>query len=327
MTKRFILFALCFMLLAPRFSAEAQQPKKVPRIGYLTTGSINITPSRRKAFLEGLRELGYVEGKNIFIEYRWAEGKLDRLPALAAELVRLKVDVIVTASSASTRSAKQATSTIPIVMLYDDDPVGSGFVASLARPGGNITGLSTLSPETSGKQLELLKEIVPKLSRVAVLGNATTPGSPQALREINVAADRFGVQLQYLEVRVPKDIETAFREVSKERADAVLVLSTTVLYLNRRQVADLAAKSQLPTIYSRPEFVDDGGLACYGPSYPDMYRRAAVHVDKILKGAKPADLPVEQPRKFEFIINLKAAKQIGLTIPPTVLYQADKVIK
>jgi len=280
-----------------------------------------------EAFRQGLHELGYTDGKNIFIEYRYAEGKLDHLPALAADLVRLKVDVIVAGSPQVTRAAKQATSTIPIVMAFDDDPVGSGFVASLARPGGNITGLSTLFPEMSGKQLQVLKEIVPKISRVAVLGNATQPGNPQALREINIAADGFGVQIQYLEVRGAKDIETAFREASKERADAVLVLSTTIIYFNRRQVADLAAKSRLPTIYGRPEYVDEGGLVYYGPSYTDLYRRAATYVDKILKGAKPAGLPVEQPTKFELAINLKTAKQIRLTIPPNVLARADRVIR
>jgi putative ABC transport system substrate-binding protein len=325
-SKRIFSFALCAMLFALCSSADAQQPKKVPRIGWL--GAARTSSSRIEAFRQGLHELGYAEGKNIVIEYRYAEGKLDRLPAFAADLVRLKVDVIVAGSPQATRSAKQATSTIPIVMAFDDDPVGSGFVASLARPGGNITGLSTLFPEMSGKQLELLKEIVPKLSRVAVLGNATQPGNPQALREINVDADGLGVQIQYLEVRGPKDIETAFGEASKEHADAVLVLSTTILYFNRKQVSNLALKSRLPTIYGRPEYyVDDGGLVYYGPSYTDLYRRAAVYVDKILKGAKPADLPVEQPKKFEFIVNLKAAKQIGLTIPPNVLARADKVIK
>jgi len=312
-------------LLAVAATVEAQQPKKAPRIGWL--GAARTSAPRMEAFRQGLHELGYAEGKNIFIEYRYAEGKLDQLPALAADLVRLNVDVIVAGSPQVTRSAKQATSIIPIVMAFDDDPVGSGFVASLARPGGNITGLSTLFPEMSAKQLELLKEIVPALSRVAILGNATQPGNPQALREINIAADGFRVQTQYLEIRGTKDIETAFREASKDRADAVLVLSTTVLYFNRRQVSDLAVKSRLPTIYGRPEYVDDGGLVYYGPSYTDLYRRVAVYVDKILKGAKPADLPVEQPTKFELIINLKAAKQIGLTIPPSVLYRADKVIK
>ena len=325
MHRNYFSLALCALLLAFSFSAEAQQPKKVPRIGWL--GAARTSSSRIEAFRQGLHELGYAEGKNIVIEYRYAEGKLDRLPAFAADLVRLKVDVIVAGSPQATRSAKQATSTIPIVMAFDDDPVGSGFVASLARPGGNITGLSTLFPEMSGKQLELLKEIVPKLSRVAVLGNATQPGNPQALREINVDADGLGVQIQYLEVRGPKDIETAFGEASKEHADAVLVLSTTILYFNRKQVSNLALKSRLPTIYGRPEYVDDGGLVYYGPSYTDLYRRAAVYVDKILKGAKPADIPVEQPTKFEFIVNLKAAKQIGLTIPPNVLVRADQVIR
>jgi len=320
-----IALALSAIFLALCFSARAQQQKKAPRIGWL--GAAHTSAPRMEAFRQGLHELGYTDGKNIFIEYRYAEGKLDHLPALAADLVRLKVDVIVAGSPQVTRAAKQATSTIPIVMAFDDDPVGSGFVASLARPGGNITGLSTLFPEMSGKQLELLREIVPKLSRVAVLGNATQPGNPQALREINLTADGFGVQIQYLEVRGPKDIETAFREASKERADAVLVLSTTILYFNRRQVSDLAVKTRLPTIYGRPEYVDEGGLVYYGPSYTDLYRRAAVYVDKILKGAKPADLPVEQPTKFELIINLKAAKQVGLTIPSRVLERANQVIK
>jgi putative ABC transport system substrate-binding protein len=319
------LLIITLLLFAFSVSTEAQQPKKIPRIGWL--GAARTSSSRIEAFRQGLHELGYAEGKNILIEYRYAEGKLDRLPAFAADLVPLNVDVIVAGSPQATRSAKQATSTIPIVMAFDDDPVGSGFIASLARPGGNITGLSTLFPEMSAKQLELLKEIVPNLSRVAVIGNATQPGNPQALREINVAADGFGVQVQYLEVRGPKDIETAFREASKERADAVLVLSTTMLYFNRRQVSDLAVKTRLPTIYGRPEYVDEGGLVYYGPSYIDLYRRAAAYVDKILTGIKPADLPVEQARKFESVINLKAAKQIGLTIPQNVLARADRVIR
>jgi putative tryptophan/tyrosine transport system substrate-binding protein len=320
-------FALCAMLFALSYSASAQQHAKVPRIGYLSNASASAISHRIDAFRHGLRDLGYVEGKNIVIEYRYAEGKSDRLSALAAELVRLKVDIIATTGPASTGSAKQATATIPIVMANDDDPIGSGFVASLARPGGNITGLSTLSPEISGKQLELLREIVPKLSRVAVLGDVTRPGIPQALREINVAADAFGVQLQYLEVRDPKDIEIAFRAATKERADAVLVLGSAVLNSQRKQVADLAVKSRLPAIYRNLEFVEDGGLMAYGVNLNDQYRRAATYVDKILKGARPTDLPIEQPKKFELIINLKAAKQIGLTIPPNVLARADKVIK
>jgi putative ABC transport system substrate-binding protein len=315
------------MLLALPFPAQAQQPKKVSRIGFLSSVSASTISARVEGFRQGLRELGYAEGKNIVVEYRYAEGKLDRLPALVAELVRLKVDVIVSAGPPPTRAAKQATATIPIVMAFDDDPVGSGFVASLARPGGNITGLSTYFPENSGKQLELLREIVPKLSRVAVLGNVSQPGHPQALREINLAADGFRVQVQYLEVGGPKDIEIAFRAASKERADTVLVLSTPLLFSQRRQVADLAVKSRLPTIFGRPEYVEDGGLVFYGVSYTDLFRRAATFVDKILKGRTPADLPVEQPMKFEFIINLNAAKQIGLTIPPNVLVKADRVIR
>jgi putative ABC transport system substrate-binding protein len=212
-------------------------------------------------------------------------------------------------------------------MAYDDDPVGNGFVASLSRPGGNITGLSTLSPELSGKQLELLKEVVPKLSRLAVLGNATRPGSPQILREINLAADAFGVQLQYLEIQAPKDIEIAFRAANQERADALLVMQSPVLISERRQVTNFAIKSRMPAIYGRPEYVEDGGLMSYATSFTDLSRRAATYVDKILKDAKPADIPVEQPKKFEFIINLRTAKQIGLTIPPNVLARADKVIK
>jgi putative ABC transport system substrate-binding protein len=315
------------VLLALGVIAEAQQAKKVPRIGYLGATSRSTNPARIEAFRQGLSELGYVEGKNIVIEYRFAEGKLDRFPALASELVRLKVDVVLTGGPIATRSAKQATATIPIVMAYDDDPVGSGFVTSLARPGGNITGLSTLAPEISGKQLELLKEVVPKVSRVAVLGNAIQPGNPQALREINLVADAFGVQLQYLEIQAPKDIETAFQAASKGRADAILVMASPITFSQRRQVADLAVKVRLPTIYSRPEYVEDGGLVFYGVSYTDLFRRAATYVDKILKGTKPNELPVEQPKKFEFIINLKAANQIGLTIPPNVLVRADKVIK
>jgi putative ABC transport system substrate-binding protein len=315
------------VLLAVGVIADAQQPKKLPRIGFLSAASSSAISARVEAFRQGLRELGYVEGKNIFIEWRFAEGKSDRLPSLAAELVRLKVDVIVAEAPTSTRSAKQATVTIPIVMMFDDDPVGSGFVASLARPGGNITGLSTLSPEISGKQLELLKEIVPKLSRVGVLGDVTRPGIPQELREINVAADAFRVQVQYLEVRGSKDIEIAFRAAIKERVDAVLVLGSPVLTSERKQVVELAVKSRLPAIYAREEPVEDGGLMSYGVSIADLSRRAATYVDEILKGAKPADLAVEQPKNFELIINLKAAKQIGLTIPPNVLARADRVIK
>jgi ABC-type uncharacterized transport system substrate-binding protein len=307
--------------------ALAQQPGKIPRIGFLFVNFPSSTPARYEAFRQRLRELGYVEGKNIVIESRSAEGKVDRLPALLDELVRLKVDVIVTTGPSGTRAAKEASVTIPIVMAADIDPVGSGFVASLARPAGNITGLSSLSPELSGKRLELLKEIVPRLARVAVLGTSTVPGNAQALRETELAARAFKVKLQYLDVLGAKDIEVAFRAASKERADGVLVLTGQVLNSHRTRVVDLAVKSRLPAIYNLPEFVEAGGLVSYAANSTDLYRRAAIYVDKILKGAKPADLPVEQPTKFEFIINLKAAKQIGITIPPNVLARADKVIR
>ena len=309
------------------FNALAQQPAKIPRIGFLTNNSSTGLAAADEAFRQGLRALGYAEGKSLVIEYRYGEGKVGGLAEMAAELVRLKVDVIVTGGPTSTRTAKQATSTIPIVMASDPDPVANGFVASLARPGGNITGLATLSPELGGKRLELLKEILPKLSRVTVLGTSTTPGTAQELKEAELAAGAFGVKLQYFNVLDPKDIEAGFRAASKERADAVLVLNSAILLSQRTQVVDLAAKSRIPAIYWAPEFVEAGGLMTYSVSFIDLHRRAATYVDKILKGAKPADLPVEQPKKFEFIINLKAAKQIGLTIPPNVLARADKVIK
>jgi putative tryptophan/tyrosine transport system substrate-binding protein len=316
------------VLLALGITAEAQQPKKVPRIGYLQAPPPSAVAARTQAFQQGLRELGYVEGKNIVIEYRYADGKSERIPALAAELVHIEVDVIVSGGSVLTRAAKEATVTIPIVMAQDIDPVSNGFVASLARPGGNITGLSTLAPEISGKRLELLKEIIPKLSRVAVLGTSTQPGNPQQLRETELAAKAFEVQLQYLDVLSPKDIETAFRAATKSRADAVLMMvAGAVAGGHRTQFAELAVKSRLPTMYPQNTYVEAGGLMFYGVSFPDLDRRAATYVDKILKGAKPADLPVEQPTKFEFVINLKAAKQIGLTIPQWTLMKADRVIK
>jgi len=325
MEKPFLNFALTAMLFALSFPAEAQQPGKIPRIGYLSASSAAEALVRTDAFRQGLRELGYVEGKNLVIDFRYADGKFDRLPALVAELVRLKVDVIVTAGPSVTGPAKDATGTIPIVMTNDSDPVGSGFVASLARPGGNITGLSSLAQELSGKRLELLKEIVPKLARVAILGSSAIPGNAQALRETELAARAFGVQTQYLDIRDVKDIETAFRAVSKGRADAVLVLNGPPHIL--RLMPGFAAKGRVPAIYHSLAIIDDGGLMSYGASISDLDRRAATYVHKILKGAKPADLPVEQPVKFELIINLKAAKQIGLTMPPNVLARADRVIR
>ena len=327
MKRKITVLTLCAMLFALCSSAHAQQPKKVPRIGYLSNTSPSADSARYEAFRQGLRELGYVAGKNVVIEYRYTEGKSDRLPALAAELVRLRVDVIVTGGGATTRAAKEATTTIPIVFAQDGDPVASGFVASLARPGGNITGLSSFAPELNGKRLELLKEIVPKLSRVAVLGTSTVPGHARFLKETEPAAGALRLQLQFLDVRAPKDIETAFRAASKGRADGLLVLSGPVLTSHRTQVLDLAVESRLPAIYNFPEWVEAGGVMSYGVNLTDLFQRAATYVDKILKGAKPADIPVEQPTKFEFIINLKAAKQIGLTIPPNVLVRADRVIR
>jgi len=321
------LSVIAFVVAVVVAEAAAQQPKKVPRIGFLATVSPSAISDRVEAFRQGLRELGYVEGKNIVIQWRYGEDKADRLPGVVAELVRLKLDLIVSVGPLTTRSAKEATSTIPIVMAQDPDPVDNGFVASLARPGGNVTGLSTLAPEISGKQLELVKEIIPKLSRVAVLGTSARPGNAQVLKEIELAAAAFGVKIRYLEILGLKDIEPAFREAGKGRDEAVLVLGGPVLNSHRTQITDLAAKNRLPAIYERVEFVDAGGLMFYGASITEMFRRAATYVDKILKGAKPADLPVEQPKKFEFIVNLKAAKQIGLTIPPNVLVRADKVIK
>ena len=310
------------------FSAEAEEPTKIPRIGYLGGVSASANSARIEALREGLRELGYVESKTILIEWRHAEGaKIDRLPGLAAELARLKVDLIITGGPPATRSAKEATATIPIVMAFDDDPVSNGFVASLMRPGGNITGLSALSPELSGKQLELLKETVPTLSRIAVLGTSTRPGNAQTLKEVEVAAHAFGMKLLYLDVLGPTDIETAFRAAREQHIQAILLLSSPVFTSNRTQIAELAVKSRLPAIYPQQEFVRDRALMTYGVSVVDMYHRAAAYVDKILKGAKPAELPVEQPKKFELIVNLNAAKQIGLTIPPNVLARADRVIR
>jgi ABC-type uncharacterized transport system substrate-binding protein len=320
-----ILFVV--VLLAVAVVAEAQQPKKVPRIGYLAGASHAAIAFRLEAFRQGLRELGYLEGKNIGIEYRYSEGNFRRQKELAFELARANVDVIVTSGPASTRAAKEATATIPIIMTFDSDPVGSGSVASLARPGGNITGLSTLAPEISGKQLELLKEIVPKLSRVAVIGSSANPGNAQVLKGMEAAAQVFSVKLQYLDILDPKELEAAFRTASNERADAMVVLAGTIIIAQRARIADLAIKSRLPSIYERREFVEAGGLMSYGISIIELDRRAATYVDKILKGAKPADLPVEQPTKFEMVINLKTAKQIGLTVPPNVLARADKVIK
>ena len=318
------LYCSLVVLLLHSAAAEAQQAKKVPRIGYLTAGFVS-PPIREEAFRQGLRELGYLEGKNIVIEFRWAEGKHDRLRRLALELVQIPVDIVVTGGPTATRPIKEATTTIPIVMAQDGDPVRNGFVASLARPGGNITGLSSYSAELNGKRLELLKEIVPKLSRVAVLGDSNNPGNSQAVTDTEKAASALGVQIQYLDVRDPKPIDSIFRTASKG-LDAVLVLNFPA-GSQQAAIPKLALENRLPAVYYNSTIVGQGGLMSYGANIADLDRRAATYVDKILKGAKPADLPVEQPTKFELVINLKTAKQIGLTIPPNVLARADRVIK
>lgn len=322
-----ICLASCVLLLALLCRPVEAQRSKIPRVGILITSSTAAIAPRMEAFQRGLHELGYVEGKNIIIEPRYAEGKSEQLTALAADLVSLKVDVIVTSGPTATRPAKEATSTIPIVMTFDDDPVGSGFVASLARPSGNITGLSTLAPEIGGKRLELLKETVPRLGRVAVVGTSSRQGTAQILKEMESAAAGFGVKLQYLNVRNPQDIESAFQAASQGRVDAVLLTQSPIFNSHRVKIADLALRKRLPAIYPASQYVDDGGLMSYGVSILDLDRRAATYVDKILKGAKPADLPIEQPTKFELLVNLKAAEQIGLTIPANVLARADRLIK
>jgi ABC-type uncharacterized transport system substrate-binding protein len=318
---------LCAMLFALCLSAEAQQPAKIPRIGILSPGSSAFPDSARyDSFRQGLRELGYIEGKNIFIEIRYAEGKQDRLSVIATELVKLKVEVIVTATRPGVLAAKNATSAIPIVFAAVGDPVRAGLVSSLARPGGNITGLSIIETELFGKRLELLKETFPKITTVAYFRDATSQGRGSA--EMQAAAARaLGLQLQSLDVRSAKDFDGAFEAILKERAQALTATASPVISINQQRLVAFAAKNRLPAIYPYSEVIDAGGLMFYGVSFSDLFRRAATYVDKILKGAKPADLPVEQPTKFDFVINLITAKQIGLTIPPNVLVRADKVIK
>jgi putative ABC transport system substrate-binding protein len=329
-TRREFIGTLAGSLLTAPLAAEAQQAAKVARIGYLVT-NLAANPGQREAFLQGLRDLGYVEGGNVVIEYRSAEGKLERLPALAAELVALKVDVIVTAGGTrAALAAKQATRTLPIVFIAVGDPVTSGLVTSLARPGGNFTGLSLLFPELVGKCLEQLKQAVPGVSRVAVLWEPGAVGErteKDNLKGAEVAARALGVRLQFVEARGPADFDRAFSDMTRARAGALTVLGTPMFASERRRLVGLAAKNRLPTMYPLREFVDAGGLMAYGPNLPDLFRRAATYVDKILKGAKPAELPVEQPTKFEFVINLKTAKALGLTIPPSLLGRADEVIQ
>jgi putative ABC transport system substrate-binding protein len=315
------------MLFAVCASVEAQQPAKVAKIGWLLFSSASGQSPGTDVLRRELRALGYIEGKNIAFEYRGAEGKPDRLPAVADELVRLKVDVIVTGSTSGALAAKNATRTIPIIFYSAGDPVATGLVDSLARPGGNVTGFTTISAVLAGKRLELLKETIPKLSRVAVLWNPQDPGPAQQWKESQLPARELGLQLHSMEVSSADKYEDAFKEATKARSAALAVTQSPLTVSNRKQIADLATKHRLPAIYTRREFVESGGLMSYGSDRAEPYRRAALIVDKILKGAKPADLPVEQPTKFELLINLKTAKALGLTIPPIVMMRAEKVIK
>jgi len=329
MSKKILLSAVATFILASFHLAQAQQAKKVPRIGYLSGRGDPSTPDPLvEAFRQGLRDLGYIEGKNILVEYRYAEGKLDRIPSLVAELVQLKVDVLVSSTLPAIRAAKQTTKTIPIVMLTNVDPVATGIVDSLARPGGNITGLARFMTELSGKRLELLKEVVPKISHVGVLWDADDPDAAIGFKEYEAAARALKIQLQSLEVRGPNpDLEGGFQAAAKGRASALITVRNLLLLRYPKRIADLAIKNRLPSIYEGSDFVETGGLMSYSSNDAESFKRAAIYVDKILKGAKPSDLPVEQPTKFELIINLKAAKQIGLTVPPSVLAAADKVIR
>ena len=327
MNRKITVLTLCAMLLALCLPARAQQPKKIPRIGYLIGQSRSTAAVRIDPFRQGLRELGYVEGRNYIIEYRSADGRSERFPDLAAELVRLKVDVILTRGTPAVMAAKSATGTIPVVMAASSDPVLSGVVASLARPGGNITGLSSIVHEVSGKRLELIREVVPGVSRIAGLLIMSNPAEALQWEETEIAASSLRVQVQLLDVRKAGDFGRAFDAAIKQRAGALVVGLDTLTQTNHRPIVDLAAKHRLPAIYGAREFVDAGGLMGYAVSYPDLYRRAATYVDKILKGAKPADLPVEQPTKYELVINMKTAKALGLTIPQSVLLRADQVIE
>jgi putative ABC transport system substrate-binding protein len=317
-----VVFAVLLALGSP---AEAQQASKVPKIGFLVGPSRSFYTSRIESFEQGLHGLGYIG--NIVIEYRYAEGKADRFPALAAELVGLKVDVIVASTTPGVLATKKATSMIPIVFVSVGDPVASGLVASLARPGGNVTGLANFAPELSGKRLELLKEAIPNITRVAFLWNSANPAQRLQWKETQAAAQALGLQLQSLDVRSSNDFDSAFEAALRERTQALIPAAEPLINTHLKRIVEFAAKNRLPAMYGGPEVVEAGGLMSYAPNYDDLFRRAATYVAKILKGAKPGDLPVEQPTKFEFIVNLKAAKQIGLTIPPNVLARADRVIK
>ena len=327
MSGKIVIWLLATLLLTTVAVAEAQQARKVPRIGFLDPTSRAVSEARIEAFRQGLRKFGYTEGKTIAIDYRFAEGRSERLHDLAIELVHLNVDIIIARAIPGAVAAEQATTAIPIVFVGVADAVAARLIASLAHPGGNITGLTSLAPELSGKRLELLKETFPKVSRVAVLRNPSNPGDPILWNETQAASQTLGLQLQSLEVRSPKDLEDAFESATRAGTQALVTLTDPLLQSHRKQIVDFAAKSRLPAIYPDSEYVEAGGLMSYAANALEFYARAATYVDRILKGAKPADLPVEQPTKFELVINLKTAKQIGLTIPQSVLYRADRVIR
>ncbi len=318
---------LALGILAAPPAAAAGQPTKVPRVGLLLQGMSASLMTRLEGFHQGLRERGYVDGKNIALEARFDGDKEERLPALAADLVRLRVDVIVAAATPAVKAAQRATTTIPIIIVHSADPVGLGFATSLARPGGNITGLSSLSPELSGKRLELLKEAVPKLARIAVLWNVANPGTVIAFQELQDAARVLKLRVQSLEVRQTEDLAPAVKAVTRQRTVGLLTLLDPLVVSQRTRIVELAAEKRLPAMYPTKEFVEAGGLMAYGPDLVDSYRRAAIFVDKVLKGAKPADLPVEHPTKFNFAVNLKTAKALGITFPPFILIRADQVIQ
>jgi ABC-type uncharacterized transport system substrate-binding protein len=308
-------------------AARAQQPGKMYRIGFLGNSTAALEGSLVGSFREGLRDLGYVEGQNILIEYRWAEGQYEQFPALIAELLAQRVEVIVTAGTPASLAVKNATTSVPLVMVAVGDPVTTGLVASLARPGGNITGLTSTSEELDGKRLELLREVIPKLSHVAVFWNPENPTLLTSLKEMRAAAQVLGIKVQVLEVRTPADLEETFKAIVRERPGALLVMGDRLFLHNRQRIMDFATKQRLPVVPGHPELVEAGGLMSYGASYPGMHRRAAYFVDRILKGAKPADLPVERPVKFELVLNLKAAKTLGLEVPPQLIARADEVIE
>jgi len=327
MSKKIFVLVLSAMLLALSFTVDAQQPKKIPWVCYLIGSTASSSAESLKPFRERLRELGYIKGQNISMESRYWDGKIERLPSLAAELVRLNCDVILTTGTEAAEASKNATKAIPVVMAYSGDAVRLGIVADLARPGGNITGLTSINAELSGKRLELLKEVVPRLSRVALLWSPGNPNTKYLLNETESAASSLRVAIQSVQVKVPNDIEEAFQAATKKRAQALMLGGGGFLSSHQKRIVELAAKNRLPGVYPNVQYVEAGGLMTYTEDRSEMFRRAAEYVDKILKGTKPADLPVERPKKFELVINLKTAKQIGVTIPQSVLARADKVIK